>query len=152
MTAILERVLKDSFEREAKLSTDVTRVSVDTRLPTHDVVNVYIRGMVAGRIVADKADAVTIARRLIPDSLRFEKEPATITRDVVKLAEAYIELMIEARTAVSTRDVQSLAAFLRKHDSGTGGAPIHPDWAVFVSDWRARSQDEDTKQALSPST
>ena len=148
MTTIKEKLLKDSFTRTNDLSMDVTSVKVDTRHDSHDILNVSIRGTPAGQIVTDKSDSITIARRLIPDSLRYDKEPSTITKDAETLASAYFELLVEARTAVSTRDVSSLAAFLRKHDAN--GNVMPGDSYVFLPDRVSRLQDESTERPKEP--
>lgn len=144
---IKEKLLKDSFERSAPMSMDVTRVVVDTRAATHDILGVYVRLISVGRLVTDKSDSITLARRLIPESLRYDKEPSTLTSDATKLADAYFLLMVEARAAVSTRDVTSLAAFLRKVNDSHGNSPVPPDCRGLVSDGLLRSEDAGAEQA-----
>ena len=111
---IKEKLLKDSFIREAEFSMDVTKVVVDTRSATHDILKVWIRLTPVGQLVTDKTDSVTLARRLIPDSLRLDKEPSTLVADFEKMMEEYFKLLIEARMAVSTHSVNKLAAFLKE--------------------------------------
>lgn len=81
---ITERVFKNFVVRTADTSPDVTKVIIDTRSSTHDVVTVEIRGLVAGQLVTNKFDSVTIARRLIPDTLRYGMEPQTFVADAEK--------------------------------------------------------------------
>jgi hypothetical protein len=129
---IKEKLLKDTYQREAPLSMDVTKVIVDTRSPTHDVVKVYVRMMPAGQLVTDKTDSITLARRLIPDTLRYEKEPATLVGDYDQLAAAFLELMIEAGAAVKTGQLTSLSTFLKK---------AHAEGMDFVADFQRRMAD-----------
>jgi len=146
---IREKLLKDSFERIAETSMDVTRVVVDSRNATHDVVNIYIRGQVAGRLVTDKTDSITLARRLLPDSLKYDKEPSSLTADLEKLANAYFELLMEARVAVSTKNVGALAEHLRRGDDRSGLGAIPPELAGGLLDRQARREAASPEQAQS---
>lgn len=101
----------------APLSDDITQISIDLRSDTHDIINVVIRGSPAGSLVTDKSDSVTIARRLIPESLRYGKEPSTIVRDLEESAIAYHQLMMEVRNAISHGSTDSLSAYMRKIDA-----------------------------------
>jgi hypothetical protein len=143
---IREKLLKDSFNRIAETSDDVTKVLVDLRKDTHDVVHVYIRGTVCGQLVTDKNDSVTIARRLIPESMKYGKEPATIVRNMEQLGQAYGELFMEVRTALSHGSVDSLRAYMKRIDAtSVGGGSLPGDGHLFISAGMARAQAEDQK-------
>ena len=151
--AIKERLLKDSFFREAPLSNDITSVKIDLRANTHDVVTVTIRGMPAGQLVTDKFDSMTIARRLLPESLRMDKEPSTLVRNMEELAFAYATLLMEAANAVSHGSVAPLSAFLRKlRESGDVAGQLPGDGHLFVAHRKVRTEAEGAKPAYSPST
>lgn len=150
--AIKERLLKDSFFREALLSSDITQVKIDLRSDTHDVVTVAIRGMPAGQIVTDKMDSMTIARRLIPETLRFDKEPSTIVRNMEDLAFAYATLLMEVANAVSHGSVAPLSAFLRKQRESSLAGQLPGDGHLFVAHRKVRTEAEDAKPPYSPST
>ena len=150
---IKERLLKDSFFREAPLSNDITQVKIDLRNDTHDVVTVAIRGMPAGQLVTDKNDSMTIARRLLPETLRFDKEPSTVVRNMEDLAFAYATLLMEAANAVSHGSVAPLSAFLRKlRESGDIGTHLPGDGHLFVANRKVRTEAENAKPSSSPST
>lgn len=132
---VKEKVLKDSFIRSAPDSDDVTEVKVDLRKDTHDVVHVFIRHVPAGQIVTDKNDSVTLARRLLPESMKYGKEPSTIVANMEQLGFAYAQLLMEVRSAIGHGSTDSLAAYLRKLDadnSGTGSLP--GDGHLFLRD------------------
>lgn len=132
---IKEKLLKDSFQRLAPNSDDVTEVVVDLRKDTHDVIHVSIRGTPAGQIVTDKNDSVTIARRLLPESMKYGKEPSTIVADMEKLGFAYAQLLMEARSAIGHGSTDSLAAYLRKLDADNSGTRSLPgDGHLFLRD------------------
>lgn len=146
---IKEKILKDYFMRSAPMSMDVTTVKVDHRSDTYDVAHVFIRGQPAGQIVLDKDFSVTFARRLIPDSLRYDKEPSSVVQNAEELAHAYGSLLLESRAAVSTGSVQSLASYLRKLDALHSFMP--GDSHVFLPDRMARLQAEGAER-IEPST
>lgn len=150
--AIKERLLKDSFFREAPLSTDITSVKIDLRSDTHDVVTVMIRGMAAGQLVTDKTDSMTIARRLLPETLRFDKEPSTVVRNMEDLAFAYATLLMEAANAVSHGSVAPLSAFLRKQRESVVAGQLPGDGHLFVAHRKVRTEAEDAKPSQAPST
>lgn len=142
---IQEKLLKDYFMRSAPLSMDVTTVKVDHRHEGHDVLHVFVRGQPAGQLVTDKSDSITIARRLIPDSLRYEMEPSTATETAKQLANAYFELLLEVKAAISTG---SLTHLLGKINAASTLMP--GDSHVFLSDRMARLQAESAEYPQSP--
>lgn len=147
---VKEKLLKDSFQRLAPLSTDITKVLVDLRQDTHDVIKIEIRGMPAGQIVTDKNDSVTLARRLLPESLKYGKEPSTIVRDMEILGTAYGVLLMEVRSAIAHGSVTSLAAYMRKLDAdNASGRTLPGDGHLFLSRGETRPSAEGSQQAES---
>jgi len=128
-------------------------VKVDLRGNVCDVITVTIRGMPAGQIVTDKTDSVTIARRLLPESLKYDKEPSTIVRNMEQLGTAYSILLMEVRSAISHGSVIPLTAFIRKLDA-TNDMPnqLPGDGHLFVSNREVRPEAADNQphQPLSP--
>jgi hypothetical protein len=145
---IKEKLLKDYFMRSAPMSMDVTTVKIDHRQDGHDILHVFIRGQPAGQLVTDKTDSVTIARRLIPDSLRYDKEPSSITHDAEQLAAAYFALLLEARAAVSTGSLATIASHLKELDANHTLMP--GDSHVLLPDRMARLQAEGQERLESP--
>jgi hypothetical protein len=95
--------------------------------------------------VTDKSDSMTIARRLIPETLRFDKEPSTVVRNMEDLAFAYATLLMEAANAVSHGSVGPLSAFLRKlRESGDIGTHLPGDGHLFVAHRKIRTEAKDT--------
>lgn len=150
MAKITEKLLKDSFHRKVDMSSEITEVKIDLRSDTHDVLQVYIRGTIAGQLVTDKFDSVTIARRLIPDSLRYDKEPSSITKNAEDLAGVYFNLLMEVRSAIRTGSTDPLRAFMRKLDDDNSIMP--GDSYVFLPDREVGVQAKGAKPSLaSPS-
>lgn len=138
---ITEKLLKDSFTRKGVNSEDITQIVVDLRKDTHDVLQVYVRGTVCGQLVTDKNDSVTIARRLLPESLKYGKEPSTIVKNMEQLGHAYGVLLMEVRAAISHGSVDTLKAYMRKLDADIANLDRMPgDGHLFVSDGLVRSQ------------
>lgn len=140
---IKEKLLKDSFNRLGPPGDDVTHVQVDLRKDTHDVITVFIRGLPAGQLVTDKNDSVTIARRLLPESLKYGKEPSTIVKDMERLAIAYGQLLMEVRSAIGHGSVSPLSAYMRKLDAANISRGSLPgDGHLYVPAGMAPSQRE----------
>lgn len=143
---ITEKLLKDSFARRAPLSPDITLVSVDLRKDTHDIINVYIRGMPVGQLVTDKTDSVTVTRRLLPESLKYGKEPSTLVRNVEELATAYGVLLLEVYSALNHGSVDGLRAFVRKlNEHNHDGSHLPGDGHLYVRDRKVRVPNEGTQ-------
>lgn len=140
--------MKDSFNRECPASPDITTVKVDLRRDTHDVIQVFMRGQPCGQLVTDKNDSVTVARRLLPESLKYGKEPSTIVRNMEQLGEAYAQLLMEVRSAIGHGSVTPLALYLRKLDANMdSGARLPGDGHLFVPDRLVRAQGKDTEHS-----
>lgn len=148
---IKEKLLKDSFQRLAPESLDVTKVVVDLRQETHDVVKVEIRGMPAGQIVCDKNDSVTLARRLLPESLKYGKEVSSIVHDMEVLATAYGVLLKEVQYAINGGGTSSLAAYMRKLDADrSSGRTMPGDGHLFLRSGKVGPQAEGEQPAEAP--
>lgn len=140
---IKEKLLKDSFNRQAPTSSDITLVQVDLRKDTHDVIHVYIRGQPCGQLVTDKNDSVTIARRLLPESMKYGKEPFTIVKNMEQLGIAYGQLLLEVRSAIGHGSTDGLKAYMRKLDAANVGDRNMPgDGHLFVPAGLVRTQGE----------
>lgn len=148
---ITEKLLKDSFARRAPLSQDITLVTIDLRKDTHDVVQAYIRGIPAGQLVTDKTDSVTIARRLIPQSLQYGKEPSTLVKNMEDLGYAYGLLLLEVHSAIAHNSTIGLAAFMRKlDDTHPDRGTLPGDGHLFVAHRKVRVQGEGHQLASEP--
>lgn len=143
---ITEKLLKDSLIRNAPLSADIDKVVIDLRSDTHDIIKVNIRGMPCGQLVTDKNDSVTIARRLLPESLKYGKEPSTLVHNMEMLGTAYMVLETEVRLAINSGSITSLAAYMRKLDADRdSGNSLPGDGHLFLTPGMARSQREGEK-------
>lgn len=141
---IKEKLLKDSFQRLAPDSDDITSVIVDLRADTHDIIKVIMRQIPCGQLVTDKNDSVTIARRLLPESLKYGKEPSTIVHNMEMLGTAYGVLLTEVRSAIAHGSVTALAAYMRKVDAANHLDRLQPgDGHLFLHPGMARTQGED---------
>lgn len=139
---IKERLLKDTFIREAPLSNDITEVKIDLRAFTHDVLYVKVRGMPVGSIVVDKNDSMIIARRLIPETLKQGNEPIELVYKMGDLANAYFDLLVEIGNARSWTDH---ILILKKHADAISDGTLPGDGHLFLSDRKVRTTSEDNE-------
>jgi hypothetical protein len=114
MPDVKEKLLKDSHTRTVDDTRFVTKVVIDTRKDTHDLVSVFVRGTPVGQLVMEKAESLPMSRRILPDTLRYDQEPSEVMYDYDIVIGSYIEAVAEIEDAIRTNNTEGLKAFMVK--------------------------------------